>query len=85
MDGIKVDLFEDYINGAQREAKLRFGRELSADELAEKFAGHGLNARVEHLKTLKADAELTIDEAAKRYVYEGALRGMHEAMRKAGR
>ena len=83
----------DYIEEAQSEAQFRFGRNLSADELAEKFVGHDLEARVQHLKTLKTPAEyadgldhdLTVAEAAERYTYTSALKSVHEKLRKVGR
>ena len=76
---------KDFIDEAQQEAELRFGGQLSADELAHKFAGHDLEARIFHLKNLRGGDELSVAEAARRYEYEGALRNTHETLRKAGR
>lgn len=75
----------DYIDEAQQEALLRFGRELSPQELAEKFIGHDLEARIHHLKNLSTSDQLTIDQGARRMEYESALRSMHEAARKVDR
>ena len=76
---------EDYIEEAQREAKLRFGKELSPVELADKFVGHDLEARIVHLKTLSNDGDLTVAEAAKRHSYVSALRNKHEMLRTVNR
>jgi hypothetical protein len=68
----------DFISEANAEAKLRFGRELSADELAAELARHGKEARIQHLKNLDtADSYTTPREAARRHVYERALRATH--------
>lgn len=82
---INSSIDKDYIDEVQAEARLRFGDELSPAELAEKFAGHDLDARVYHLKNLKNDGELTPREAARRMAYERALKNTHEMLRKAGR
>jgi hypothetical protein len=76
---------KDYIEEAQEEAQLRFGKELSAQELAEKFAGHDLEARVYHLKRLKSDEDMSVAEAARRLTYERALSSVHEKLRKIDR
>jgi hypothetical protein len=77
---------DDFIDEMQIEAKLRFGKELSPEEVAEKFALHGFDARIHHLKNLKtSDSFSTPREAAKRYVYERQLRGVHERLRKIDR
>ena len=77
---------EDFIEEMQTEAKLRFGKELSPGEVAEKFAGHGLEARIHHLKNLKtSDSYSTPREAAKRHVFERALRNTHEKLRSISR
>ena len=76
----------DYIEEAQHEAQLRFGRELSPTELAEKFVGHDFEARVYHLKNLKSgDDELSVGEAAMRMRYEGTLHRAHQLLRKVDR
>jgi len=77
---------EDYIEEAQREAQLRFGKTLSADELAETFKGHDFEARIQHLKNLSADdGVLTVAEAAERHSYTSALRATHDRLSKVGR
>jgi hypothetical protein len=77
---------EDFIEEMQTEAKLRFGKELSAREVADKFALHDFEARIGHLKNLKgADSYSTPREAAGRHVYESALRATHERLRKIDR
>jgi len=77
---------DNWIDRAQEEAKLRFGRELDADELAKKLLEHGLDARVNHLKTLRDDGEqLTIHAAAKRTAISRKLFDAHHAARRAGR
>jgi len=75
----------DYIEEAQQEARLRFGRELSSQELAGEFAKHDLDTRVYHLKTLRDPSELTLNQAAKRHSFESTLRNTHETLRKVGR
>jgi len=80
----------DYIEEAQHEARLRFGRELSPNELAEKFAGHDLDTRIIHLKTIRADGEdeISLSAAEKqlsRQQYVSALHHMHEELRKIDR
>lgn len=56
----------DYIEEAQHEARLRFGRELSPEELAVKFAGHDIETRIIHLKTIRHDdGELSLGQAEK--------------------
>jgi hypothetical protein len=76
----------DYIEEAQQEAQLRWGKELTSEELATEFAKHDPETRIIHMKTLKSgEGELSIREAAKRMDYEGALRNTHEILRRAGR
>jgi hypothetical protein len=75
----------DYIDHMQEEAKLRFGRELSASEVATQFALHPMDTRINHLKALRADETLTIHGAAKRLTYERALKETHHTLRRAGR
>jgi hypothetical protein len=77
---------DDFINEMQTEAKLRFGRELAPAEVASKFAEHGFEARIFHLKHLKtADNFSTPREAAARHVYERALRATHDRLTKIDR
>jgi hypothetical protein len=77
---------DDYIDEMQTEAKLRFGRELSATEVADKFQEHGFEARIYHLKNLKtADNFATPREAARRHVYERELRSVHNRLRSIDR
>jgi hypothetical protein len=71
---------EDYIEEAQREAKLRFGRELSPTELATEFAKHKFEARVFHLKNLKCAETLGVREAASRLRHERALQIVHHRL-----
>ncbi len=76
----------NYIERMQEEAKLRYGRSLTPDEAAAKFAEHKLDARINHLKTLRDDGEtLSIHKAAERLTFERKLRDVHNALRKVGR
>jgi hypothetical protein len=75
---------DDFIEAMQEEARLRFGKELSPAECADKFSLHGFEARIEHLKQLKTD-ELSIRDAAKRLTFERALKNTHERLRKINR
>jgi hypothetical protein len=77
----------DFIEEMQKEAKLRFGKELSAAEVANEFAKHGFEARINHLKTLEDNDEpiVHLRDAAKRQVFERALRDTHERLRKINR
>ncbi len=68
---------QDFIDEMQAEAKLRFGKELSPEEAAQKFMGHDAETRIFHLKNLQTPDEMTVTEAAKRYPYESALRQAH--------
>lgn len=76
---------DDFIEEMQAEAKLRFGKELSPAECAQKFAGHKLDDRIFHLKNLKTADSMHINEAAKRHAFERALRNMHERLRRVDR
>lgn len=77
---------DDFIDEMQSEAKLRFGKELSAGEVADEFAKHGFEARIQHLKNLKtADSYGTPREAAARHVFERALRITHDRLRRIDR
>jgi hypothetical protein len=79
----------DYIEEAQHEARLRFGRELAPEELAMKFAGHDIETRVIHLKTIRGDdEEISLGQAEKaleRAAHVRALHSMHERLRKVDR
>lgn len=80
---------EDFISEMSAEAELRFGRKLTANEAAEKFALHDMDARVYHLKNLRtSDDPMTTTEAraaSERLVIERALRKTHERLRRIGR
>jgi hypothetical protein len=80
---------KDFIDEMQHEAELRFGGKLTAKEAAEKFAGHDLEGRIQHLKNLRrSDDPLTTSEMrgeVERRVIERALRGVHERLRKINR
>jgi hypothetical protein len=76
----------DFIDEMQTEAKLRFGKELSPSEVASEFTKHDFEARIQHLKNLKtADSFGTAREAAKRHVFERALRSTHDRLSKIQR
>jgi hypothetical protein len=76
----------DFLERMQREAKLRFGRELTPDEAAAKFAGHGLDHRIEHLSNLdSSDETQNVRAAAERLTYVRALKDVHEKLRRVGR
>lgn len=75
----------DFIEEMQEEAQLRFGKELTPEECALKFAGHDLEGRVYHLKNLKTDDLTSIRDAAKRLSYVRALNQTHEKLRRVGR
>ena len=51
----------DFIEEMQTEAKLRFGKELSPAEVAKKFAEHGFEARIYHLKAYLHEIEGELD------------------------
>jgi hypothetical protein len=79
----------DFIEEMQTEAELRFGKTLSPQEVATEFAKHGFEARIQHLKNLKKNDEpisgVHLRDAAKRQVFERALRDTHERLRKIDR
>ena len=71
----------DFIEEMQTEAKLRFGKELSPSEVATKFAEHGFEARIQHLKALDTgNSYVDARTASKRYVYEHLLRETHKKL-----
>ena len=77
---------DDFIDEMQTEAKLRFGKTLSPDEVAGEFAKHGFEARIQYLKNLKnGDNFDTPREAAARHVFERALRSTHDRLRRIDR
>ena len=76
---------DDFIDEMQAEAKLRFGKELSPSEVANEFAKHDFEARIQHLKTLKAADSLSLTGAAKRHAFERAIRSTHERLRRIDR
>lgn len=76
---------KDFLESMHEESELRFGRRLSPSEAAQKFAGHGMDARVQHLKNMRAPDSMTLNEAADRKPYESAIRGIHEKLRRLGR
>jgi hypothetical protein len=77
---------DDYIDEMQTEAKLRFGKTLSPSEVAAEFQKHDFEARIVHLKNLKAaDSFGTPREAAARHVFERALRSTHDRLRRIDR
>ena len=77
----------DFIDQTQSRAKNYLGKELSPAEMATEFAKWGIADRVNALERLSADGsgELTVQEAARRYSFENALRNTHETLRKVGR
>jgi hypothetical protein len=80
---------KDFIEELQTEAKLRFGKELSAAEVATEFAKHGFEARIVHLKNLEKNDEpisgAHMRDAAKRQVFERALKDTHFRLAKISR
>jgi hypothetical protein len=70
----------DFIEEMQTEAQLRFGKELTAAEVATEFAKHGFEARIQHLKNLEKNDEPHLRDAAKRHVIERALRDTHRRL-----
>jgi hypothetical protein len=77
----------DFIEEMQTEAQLRFGKELSPAEVATEFAKHGFEARIHHLKNLEKNSEpmVHLRDAAKRQVFERALRDTHYRLAKISR
>jgi hypothetical protein len=75
----------DFLDSMHEESELRFGRRLSPSEAAQKFALHGLDARVAHLRILKTPESMNLLEAAERHKHESALRSTHERLRKVGK
>ena len=80
-----MDEPKDFLEALEEESKLRFGRELTTQEISAKFLEHKLDARVAHLRNLRKDETLTIHGAAKRLVLERALYDAHHAARRSGR
>jgi hypothetical protein len=75
----------DFLEEMFAEAELRFGRRPSPSEAAREFSLHGIDARVTHLKRLRAPESMNVRQAAERKAYESALRSTHEALRKVNR
>ncbi|MCC8954107.1 hypothetical protein H8B02_11735 [Bradyrhizobium sp. Pear77] len=69
----------------QTEARLRFGKELSAGEVADKFALHDFESRIQHLKNLRKDEHADLRAAAERLTFERALLDTHHRLRKINR
>jgi hypothetical protein len=76
---------EDFIDEMQKEARMRFGKELSPAEAADEFALHNFEARIQHLNNLKTDDAMSVREAAKRLSFERALKETHHRLRKVDR
>ena len=76
---------KDFIEEMHEESRLRFGRELSRDEFVDKFAQHGPEERIFHLKRIKRPDHLTARQAAERRPYEAAAHSVHDRLTKAGR
>jgi hypothetical protein len=76
---------DDFIEKMQEEAKLRFGKELTPEEAAERFALHHVEARIQHLGNIRRDSDLTFNQAAERYRYEKALKEKHRQLLAVGR
>jgi hypothetical protein len=76
---------KDFLDAYQEESVLRQGREMTSQEMAEQFALHGLERRIQLLKTLKTPEAMNVDEASKRWAFEGAVKRVHERLRRAGR
>jgi len=79
----------NYIEQTQARARAIEGKDLSPQEMAERFAKSGFNDRVDILdrldRDLAASGELSIREATELRQYLGALRGTHHALRKVDR
>jgi len=81
-----MTMADDFIEEMQREAKLRFGKELSPSEVADEFTKHDFEARIQHLKNLKtADSFETVREATRRHVFERELRATHDRLKRIDR
>jgi hypothetical protein len=78
-------MMTDFIEEMQKESQLRFGKELTAAEVATEFAKHDFEARIFHLKHLEKNDEPHLRDAAKRHVLERALKDTHERLRKINR
>lgn len=76
---------KDFLDAFQEESVLRQGREMTSQEMAEQFALHGIERRIQLLKTLKTPEAMKLDEASKRWDFEGAVRRTHERLRLAGK
>jgi hypothetical protein len=75
----------DYIRYMQKEAMLRWNRELTPAQAAEQFALHNFENRVAHLRNIETSDAMGVREAADRLAMERALRRTHETLRKVGR
>jgi hypothetical protein len=76
---------KDFLDELQEEARLRYKRPLTPSEAAEKFALHGFEARIAHLKRLKTPIAMTLRETAERHAFESAIRRVHSTLQKVGR
>jgi hypothetical protein len=75
----------DFIEEMKLEWRERYKQELTPREAAHQFALHNIDARVNHLKQLKAPEAMSPREASDRLVMERALRNAHDQLRNIGR
>lgn len=75
----------DFIDEMQKDALVRFERELTPAEAAAEFALHPSETRIAYLKSLDGRPLPMSREGAQRHAMETALRRTHETLRKVGR
>lgn len=67
----------DMLDEMFEESDLRHGRRLNAEEYAQQFALHGLEARVNLLKRLDKDTPLNLSQASERHDYVSKMKRVH--------
>jgi hypothetical protein len=78
---------ETFLDRMQREARQRWGRNLTPDEAAKSFALTPFETRVQHLTELERTTPkaMTLRETAQHHAFSSAIKRTHERLRKVGR
>jgi hypothetical protein len=76
---------DDVIEEMKTEWRLRYKRDLTSNELAERFALMPMETRIGLLKRLKTPEAMSAREAGDRLAMERAVLRTHEKLRSVGR
>jgi hypothetical protein len=75
----------DYIEEMRDEFRERYRRDMTPNDAANAFALHNFEARIQHLKRIKAPEAMSVRETADRLAMERAIRRSHDTLQKVGR